>query len=326
MAPRPEAHHPIFKKIFYFALPALFTRQKIKMTPWHPPSFSEFAKVMAAIYSPEIIIKLKSMNADNLHRLEQKNILAPEDTLHGELADFDSAPLRSLTRNHFNHLKFLESLVNKRKLSILDIGCGSGDFTFIARSLGHTCHATESYCHITNIERCENQRDLLRFSRWQRRQLLNIQDSLLLILPQHHLKIHSASKYDIIYINFCTIHYPEDAEQKKFWKNEDWVFFLKDLVKLLNSGGFIFITLADPCYDQLPDCLAQFYINYQSGIFDEDPNWLPLLIIKKEKLSNYLDRLSLETARPPEINYNWVDINRETFMKDSQNDLFNLIN
>jgi SAM-dependent methyltransferase len=206
-------------------------------------------------------------------------------------------------------------------LKLADIGCGSGDFSKMARHFGHNCLATE-----TAFNLCENELatyfDHLSFTRYQRRRLYNLNEHTLSVRPQELTHLNSYA-LDVIYLSQCVFHFPELNKTKKSWIEKDWYFLLTDLANYLQPEGLIFMSLVDPCYKTLPPLLAHFYIDYSVVFPDWGAAWWPLLIIQKQNLLRYLQDPKQNSKAGEDLG--WENINRAQFMKDTKNKISDLI-
>ena len=118
-------------------------------------------------------------------------------------------------------------LDSKQPLEILDIGMGSGNFSMVAQSMGHSSVGTDVYdawyaelCDLMGVER--------------------------VIAPVARDEPYRPvdRKFDLITMMLPAFHKKTVNRKREHWSIEDWRLFLLGLVKdLLKPGGAIFILM-----------------------------------------------------------------------------------
>ncbi len=130
------------------------------------------------------------------------------------------------------------------KKRVLDIGCGTGYFLYIAKSLGHDVLGMDIPGHKLFDEVCNN--------------LLHIPRCLHTIEPYQKLPDLGAP-FDLISAHMTCFNRYEDGKR---WGPEEWKFFLDDIETRLTPTGFIHMDLnAELDGSHMAPALRQFFID-----------------------------------------------------------------
>jgi len=168
-------------------------------------------------------------------------------------------PRASISSTEFNH-RLRGSIVRAARLglhrsprlSILDIGCGSGFFLSVCKYFGHDCTGTDL-----------PPEQLARGMAQVYEELLRAQDCfqdcrILVVRPWQPLVLDR--KFDMITSNLiCFNEYPSGDR----WSRSEWEFFLNDIKQYLVPGGRLFLEMNEQkAYGRLrwydPETLAFF--------------------------------------------------------------------
>lgn len=238
------------------------------------------------LYDAQHAELIRNLCSSLLTHSMQNDIFSSGDSAHGEIRNGLKTPFHETIFEHLSHLRFFESRAIKRPLKILDLACGNGDFTYLARRKGHICIATEvTDAKLQNLNSwapLKSRQDVLSARRTFSREILHVEFENCKILWNQPLNLQERD-FDVIYINQATIHYPGSGTEH-YWNNKNWQRFLLNLLPLLQEDGFIFITLADPSYMQLSNYLLQFYKEYSENLTVINPtHWWTLLFIHKQQ-------------------------------------------
>jgi SAM-dependent methyltransferase len=254
---------------------------------WTPPSMDLLRKEAQTLYDPDMAEKVRSLCRNIADIALHKNIYSSEDDFHGELFFGINTPQHQTIYEHLSHLKFFEHLLPNKQLKILDLCCGNGEFSYLAKNKGHLCWSTEFTTKYAKngleLSLIETQYQCLAFRRLLTRKILNVNSQEVLIQWDKPMNI-SESPFDMVYINQATFHFPE-VDELHFWKSFQWSVFLENLVKLLSKDGMIFITLARPGYVSLSHYLRQFHVEYFDVFLpNNEGHWWPLLLIQANQI------------------------------------------
>ncbi len=130
------------------------------------------------------------------------------------------------------------------KKRVLDIGCGTGYFLHIAKSLGHDVLGMDIPGHKLFDEVCNT--------------LLRIPRCLHMIQPYQKLPDLGAP-FDLISAHMTCFNRYEDGKR---WGPEEWAFFLDDIETRLTPTGFIHMDLnAELDGSNMAPALKQFFID-----------------------------------------------------------------
>lgn len=227
----------------------------------------------------EVIYQIRQFCLNYSRELLEKKIIANVFDFSNEIRSGLSFPCGIDTQAHYLHLKFFETFFNRKNLTGLDIATGCGEFTYLSKLSGHDvlCTAHKWPEETFKLETLADYKDF----RWARSREIFQLDYIDLPIKLS-TKISFKKKFDFIYINQCTIHFP--GHSKNYWSASHWAHFLSQLENILNPGGIIFITLADPSYITLGHYLKQFYYPYEKlfNTAKNDETWYPLLLIHDE--------------------------------------------
>jgi SAM-dependent methyltransferase len=246
-------------------------------------------KEIKMIFPEEVVSVQQKFIEPIIEEMKSAGIIQNIEDLHGEFDKLVNAPFAKGTYEHLMHLRYFESLYPSKRLSFLDLGCGSGDFSYMSLRRGHECLSID-----TNSYLDESQKDLFYFlnkTRLFSRSIYNLNFINHVVRPETELPFEK-QKFDIIYLNQCTLFQSVYAEPDRYWGANEWHIFFKKLVDHLNPQGTIFITLASPTYLVLGKYLRFFYEPYGRN-FDQI-NWWTLLIVNHQKFSEaamILDKL-----------------------------------
>jgi len=128
-------------------------------------------------------------------------------------------------------------LYRRRGLKMLDIGSGFGYFPWICKRLGHYVTTTdvpnEMYQTVTTY--------------------LGLEPAILEIKPMK--KISVTGKFDVITALKTSFH---DKRIGK-WSKTDWIFFYKDIRRIVSKKGFVYITSSNICDSRGNRCNKELY-------------------------------------------------------------------
>lgn len=256
---------------------------------WTPPNLDQLQKEAERIFKTDLSQKIRHLCQEISTAAIEKKLFESVTTLHGELLNGLKTPHHQTIYEHILHLSFFESQIPPKKLNLLDLCCGNGEFTFIANARGHHCVSIDALPAdlqaTTNFSSLNNKTQCLSARRALTQKILKL-DCLEVKVSWDQPLPFSKCQFDVIYINQSTIHYPGSGTSD-YWKNHQWSVFLENLLSLLAPDGMIFITLADPTYLSLSNYLLQFYVEYSDLFYKlHTTHWWPLLIINKNRLGD----------------------------------------
>ena len=137
------------------------------------------------------------------------------------------------------------NLLSSPPLRVLDIGCGTGSFLYVLRSVGHKVFGLDlgdSEVYNEMIEFLKLPRIIHRISKFQR-------------LPEFEAKLDLITAYSVCF----DMHHCDEV-----WGPEEWAFFLMDCQARLKSGGRIFLNFnpaTNQPFDFIPDSVAEMLRN-----------------------------------------------------------------
>jgi SAM-dependent methyltransferase len=275
------------------------------LAQWDPPSLSDFDSEITHIFSRNKLNQVGDLARYIFYKIPTDLLRNGFGGLHGELRGLFSFPFSRTIYEHYVHLRFLESLFNQKKLNILDMGCGSAEFSYIASELGHTVLSQDAM-DPDLLDR--SQSDQMSIVKEKRALMIRILSEKYLnkkIKPNKPIFLEE-NQFDVIYINGCTLHQGDGGAIRGFWNGGDWFLFLNHLRKQLRPEGIIFITLAHPTYYRLSKYLSQFAINYKE-YFPHTNMWDCLIVSEKDK-----DKVSnIDLALSAECSKSYFDISQK---------------
>jgi len=255
----------------------------------------------------EIFTQQQSNEMRGIFAEAEKNALRLQGHVPDFVLNFERFPFGEDTCDHLAHLLSLEAALGKGSLRILDLSCGGGDFTRIARARGHQVIATESDLGKDVPATPDDLTDMNMFRsyyRLQQRKINRVDADYLFINRDDLENLSFPPDLDLIYLNQCSLHFPTGG--RPHWREGEWRLFLQACDRALRPHGMMFITLGEPTYLKLGDYLSRFYKYY----FDFNPNgnryWSTLLIHPQnrnsiwQKASSGADQTCYEVVGSPQ--------------------------
>lgn len=206
----------------------------------------------------------------------------------GKVPDFvlnlENFPFGMDTQAHLSHLLYIEKQFGPGPLRILDLSCGGGDFTRIARARGHEVLASESDIAPAEmkLENVKCLADFRSYFRKEQRRINGVNPFHLYIHPKSFANLALPGDLDLIYINQCVLHMPSQPGDK-FWGEAEWQRFLGLCDGALKPSGLAFILLADPSYLQLGKYLRAFFKHYFLINPKDERYWTTLILDKNSR-------------------------------------------